>query len=173
MNISQLKKFDVFDIILLVLFVVYIVFPVSTPQWFVPFLDSPIGMVVIFIVTVSLFVYRSPILGVLFIFVAYELIRRSIIAPNFMNTPSVQNAGAVSSQEEPVNHAPQQEFVYDHKPLEVVLPREPESPDSFAYKSLEEEIINVRAPVGQSDPMQMVTTSFLPVAHSVKNASMY
>lgn len=168
MKLNSLTNVKLPEMVLVVLFIIYIMFPIGTPSWMRPFFSSPIGMMALFAITLSLFVYANPILGIMFIFVAYELIRRSGISPNFMNTPNVENAGAVSSREEvPVKDIP------DHKPLEVVLPREPESPNSFAYKSLEEEIINVRAPVGQSDPLQYTTSSFLPVAHSVKNASMY
>ena len=71
MKLLELKNFGVFDIILLALFVIYVVFPVPTPQWLVPAIDSPIGMLIIFAVAVSLFVYRSPILGLFFILVAY------------------------------------------------------------------------------------------------------
>ena len=67
-DILQLKNFGVFDIILLALFLVYIVFPVSTPEPLAPFIDSPFGMLTIFAIGLSLFVYRNTILGVLFIF---------------------------------------------------------------------------------------------------------
>jgi hypothetical protein len=167
MKLDSFTNVKLPEMVLVLLFIVYIMFPIGTPNWMRPFFNSAIGMMALFAITISLFVYTNPILGIVYIFVAYELIRRSATAPNYMNTPSVENAGAVSSREPPVKAIP------DHKPLEVVLPREPESPDSFAHHSLEEEIINVRAPVGHSDPLQFTASSFAPVAHSVKNASMY
>ena len=154
MNISQLKRFDVFDIILLVLFVVYIVFPVSTPQRFVPVLDSPIGMLVIFIVTVSLFVYRSPILGVLFIFVAYELLRRNhYVAP----------ASPVFSETKySANRVPQKIPTQSEKNAELQSLNPPKT------ATLEEEIISTNSPVGVSQlPISMETT-FVPLNDKTK-----
>ncbi len=95
-----------------------------------------------------------------------------------MNTPNSERIGKESRRvhfesepeliaQEPVSTVP------DHNPLEIVQPRAPEAPNSFAYKSLEEEIVEVRAPVGQSDPIQFTTSSFQPVANTVKHASMY
>ena len=56
MNLSELKKLGKMDIALLVVFIVYLVFPISTPQWLVPLIDSPIGLVAIFAAAVSIFI---------------------------------------------------------------------------------------------------------------------
>ena len=81
MDFELLKKLGAADIVILVVFIVYIVFPVSTPHFLVPVVDSPIGMTVMFIMAIGLFVYRSPILGVLFVFVVYEMLRRNHYEP--------------------------------------------------------------------------------------------
>ena len=46
MDFELLKKLGAADIVILVVFIVYIVFPVSTPHFLVPVVDSPIGMTV-------------------------------------------------------------------------------------------------------------------------------
>ena len=61
----------------LIIFVVYIVFPFKTPFFLSGIVNTPLGLVAILIITLYLFFYTNPILGVVYIFVAYELIRRS------------------------------------------------------------------------------------------------
>lgn len=150
MNILELKKFDVFDIILLALFVIYVVFPVPTPQWLVPAIDSPIGMLVMFAVAVSLFVYRSPILGVLFIFVAYELLRRNHYIP-----PS---SPIIADTQYSANRVPQKIPNQSEKNAELQALNPP------TQASLEEEIVAKESPIGVSQlPIGMETT-FHPVS---------
>ena len=148
MNILELKKLGVLDIILLALFVVYVVFPVPTPQWLVPFIDSPIGMLVIFAVTVSLFVYRSPILGVLFIFVSYELLRRNHYVP-----PS---SPIVSETQYLVNRIPQKMPTQSEKNTELQTLNPPRE------VTLEEEIVAKDSPVGVSHLPIEIETTFHP-----------
>lgn len=61
----------------LIVFVVYIIFPFKTPFFLAGIINTPIGLLVALVLTLYLFFYTNPILGVVFIFVAYELIRRS------------------------------------------------------------------------------------------------
>ena len=148
MNILELKKFGALDIILLALFVIYIVFPIPSPQWMVPLIDSPIGMLFIFVVTISLFVYRSPILGVLYIFVAYELLRR-----NHYVAPSNQ---IVSNTQYVVNRVPKAIPTQSEKNAELQELNPPHS------STLEEEIVAKETPVGVSQLPVGLETSFHP-----------
>ena len=61
----------------LIVFVIYIIFPFKTPFFLAGIINTPIGLLVALVLTLYLFFYTNPILGVVFIFVAYELIRRS------------------------------------------------------------------------------------------------
>jgi len=61
----------------LIVFVVYIIFPFKTPYFLAGIVNTPIGLLVALVLTLYLFFYTNPILGVVLIFVAYELIRRS------------------------------------------------------------------------------------------------
>jgi hypothetical protein len=149
LKLEYLKKFDVFDILLLVLFVVYVTFHISTPQWLVPMIDSPLGMLVLFAVTVSLFVYRNPILGVLFIFVAYELLRRNhYVAPA---SPVVEDTQYLA------NRVPQKIPTQSEKNSELNALNPPHS------TTLEEEIISKESPIGVSNLPVMMNTSFVPL----------
>ena len=148
MNILELKKLGAFDIILLALFVVYIVFPVPTPQWLVPFIDSPFGMLTIFVVTLSLFVYRSPILGILYIFVAYELLRRNHYIP-----PA---SPIVSETQYSANRVPQKIPTQSEKDAEL------QNMNPIKSATLEEEVIAKESPVGVSQLPVGMETSFHP-----------
>jgi len=150
MNFAELKKLGKTDIALLAVFVIYLIFPISTPQWLVPLIDSPIGLVALFASAVSVFIYLNPIVGVLFVFVAYELLRR-----NHYVAPASQ---VVDDTQYLVNRVPQSlpsQSEKDAKLMEM-NPREP--------KSLEEEVISLNAPVGKSDVPTFVQTQFQPVA---------
>lgn len=148
MNILELKNFGIFDIGLLALFVIYIVFPVPTPQWLVPLIDSPIGMVTMFAVALGLFVYQSPILGVLFIFVAYELLRRNHYAsPRSPIVPTTQYSA---------NRVPQKIPTQAEKNIELQVLNPPK------IATLEEEVISKESPLGVSHPIIGVETSFHP-----------
>ena len=61
----------------LIVFVIYIIFPFKTPFFLAGIINTPIGLLVALVLTLYLFFYTNPILGVVFIFFAYELIRRS------------------------------------------------------------------------------------------------
>ena len=154
------KNFSPVDYGLLVIFVLYIVFPVETPTWLAPYVDSPLALVFFFIVTLCLFIYTNPILGVLYIFVVYELLRRNHYAAPASPIPegTYQMATRVPKQ-----LPTQQEKDRD---LKAMNPSQP--------ATLEEEVIAVRAPIGKSDPPAFVETTFHPVADkSSVPASLY
>lgn len=65
------------EMILFVLFIVYLLLPISTPRLLAPYIDSAMGMSLIFALILFMFFYSHPLLAILFIFVAYELVRRS------------------------------------------------------------------------------------------------
>jgi hypothetical protein len=71
------KTLSPLEIAALVIFIVYIVFPFKTPLFLAGVVNTPIGLLSALILTLYLFFYTNPILGVVFIFVAYELIRRT------------------------------------------------------------------------------------------------
>ena len=148
MDILKLKNFGAFDIILLAVFLIYVVFPVSTPESLAPLIDSAFGMMVMFVVALSLFIYRSPILGVLFIFVAYELLRR-----NHYNVPA---SPIVPSIQYSANRVPQK------IPTQVEKDMELKKMNSPAPMTLEEEIISKETPVGVSVLPVGMETDFHP-----------
>lgn len=140
------EKLKPLDIVFIVVFFLYILFPFTTPESIAYMVNSPLGIVFLFLLTISLFVYRNPILGVLFIVVAYELLRRSSSQP--ILTSILQNT---SSQE--------------------VKDTEMKAMNPPVYTTLEEEVIQMRAPIGKSSEIEVVDTSFKPVSDKVISGS--
>ena len=72
-----LKKEHMGEHILVVLMVVYLVMGFQTPEPIANIVDTLVGKISIFLVVVYLFLNSSPILAVLALFVAFDLLRRS------------------------------------------------------------------------------------------------
>jgi hypothetical protein len=143
----SLRTMSVLEMTLLAIMIIYIVLPLRTSAWLAPYVASPLGMVVLFCITISLFVYTNPVLGVLYILVAYEALRRS-----------TSIAGKVVI----VENTPSQE----KKDIDLRLM------NPTKEKTIEEEVIEVRAPIGKSVPTEYINSSYKPVADKLEGASL-
>jgi hypothetical protein len=76
---SLLKKENMGELILIILFIIYLIVGFKTPQPIANLVDSLVGKIVIFIIVIYLFMNNNPILAVLSMFVAFDLIRRSTL----------------------------------------------------------------------------------------------
>jgi hypothetical protein len=77
-NLSDLfKKEHTGQLILLILFAVYLIMGYDTPEPVASLVDSLVGKIVIFVVVIYLFLHSNPVLAVLSLFVAFDIIRRS------------------------------------------------------------------------------------------------
>jgi hypothetical protein len=163
--LKSAKKFSPLEIGLLLVFIIYIIFPIQTPAAIRPLIDSPMGIVAVFLITVSLFVYTSPILGIVYIFVAYELLRRSSV-PKQVAKSRVEDTRMTNYMP---NHTPKSIPVNQfEKDMEL---RDLNPPKAL---TLEEEVIQQRAPIGKSEPVAPYSeSSFKPVADNVAGASMF
>jgi hypothetical protein len=146
---AALSKMSIFEMVLFIIFLLYVVLPVGTPVFLAPYVDSVLGMVVLFCITIALFVYTTPILGVLYILVAYEALRRSSSTRG--NTKAI---------------------IMEYTPSQANKDSDMKTMNPVVEKTVEEEVIEVRAPIGKSQPTEYVTTSFKPVAEKLEGASM-
>ena len=80
------------EIILFVVFVFYLVFQPKTPPLLNGALNTSLGMGAVIVMTLYLFMNTHPILGILSVFVAYELLRRSSSVVAQILQPSAQVA---------------------------------------------------------------------------------
>jgi hypothetical protein len=106
------------EMILFALFVAYLIFRPESPPALTYFVDTPIGTTMIVVLTVYVFLYTHPIVGILSLFVAYEIVRRN----NNMTLRMVQYK-------------------------EVYPPKFDEQPAVLAEKTLEEDIVAEHAPI--------------------------
>lgn len=68
---------DPLEVVVFILFLLYLIMQVKTPEMLKPFINDPVGMVIVVLGVLYLLYYTHPILGILGIFVAYELMKRS------------------------------------------------------------------------------------------------
>jgi len=74
---SLLKKEHMGEFVLVILFIIYLIMGYKTPEVVADLIDSLPGKIVLFIIVIYLFMHANPILAVLALFVAFDLIRRS------------------------------------------------------------------------------------------------
>ena len=77
---SLFKKENMGQLILSILFIIYLIMGYNTPKSLAELVDTPVGKIAVIIVALCILSTSNPILGILALFVAYELIRRSSIA---------------------------------------------------------------------------------------------
>lgn len=130
MKFSSIKKrlpiFSLYETILTIAFLLYIVFPVKTPTYLTPWIDSSLGIVAIFFITIYLFLYTNPIIGVLYVIVAYVLLQRTTSGKIFShneyhvidNTPQIVNPNKnISNNILPVGNTLEEEMVSMRSPI--------------------------------------------------------
>ena len=67
------------QLVLVVLFIIYLLMGYKTPASVASMIDTTVGKIVVALIALLLFAYSNPILGVLGIFVAYQLVRGASI----------------------------------------------------------------------------------------------
>jgi hypothetical protein len=149
-KLKSINQFNKWEMTAVLLIAIFILFPVRVPGW----MNSPVAYVVFLAAAVSLFVYANPVLGVLFLFVIYEIMRRS-------NAYDFKPADLTHRQySEPMSSQP--------APLSETEPILPE-----LEKTLEEDFVNTLAPIGHSETPKYDDDSVKPVSSSVGNASLF
>ena len=132
----------------IVMLISYLALPIQLPDMFANMVDSPMGTIGIFILSVYLFFNANALVAVLFVFVAYEMFRRSSNA-----------TGKAAMIKYTPTQARKDDKMKKMNPVKTV--------------SLEEEVVNEMAPVGKSDVSVFTTSTYKPVAENVGSASMF
>ncbi len=150
MKFPSLNSISPLEIVLFVIFLLYLIFPIPTPPVFMPYVNSNIGMVVVILLTLYMVFYTTPVLGILTIFVAYELLRRSSVDQPKRKIPFVR-------------HTPNQ----PKKDKEIV------KMNPAKELSLEEQTINEMSPIGKgATPDGYVDSDFKPVNSKILGGSL-
>ena len=134
------------DFGMLALFIIYLVLDIYPPELVASYIDTSLGMVGILLITLYVFINFNSILGVVFLFVAYEIVRRSARVnnrvPMMLHTPSQSKKDAELAAMNPV-----------------------------ASTSLEEDMVHQMAPVGKSSLISYTMSEYKPVSTDIHNAS--
>jgi len=146
--LSFMKSVTNVETAIIVMFILYLALPVGLPDMLANLVDSPMGTIGIFVLSVYLFFNANPLIAVLFVLVAYELFRRSSNA-----------TGKAAMIKYTPTQARKDEKMKKMNPVKTV--------------SLEEEVVEQMAPVGKSDISVFTVSTFKPVAENVGSASMF
>jgi len=176
---NPFKNFTPQEFVALGVLIVYLVFPIHFPHALNGYIASPIGILVLFALTIGMFLYVNSILAVLFVFVVYEVLRRS----NSMNTykPSdyvqdntvheykyVSDEVAHESVHVPSviqEHSEPQHFsMPEAKSNSVILP---------VGSTLEEDMIKNMSPLNATDSTNYTFSDFKPKSDKIDHASPY
>jgi hypothetical protein len=137
------------EVVLFVIFVLYLIFPVPTPSFLIQYINSNISIALIIILTLYMLFYTTPILAILTVFVAYELLRRSNQGP------------------------PVSKRLLHHSPSQWQKDAEMKKMNPPAVTTLEEQVISIMAPVGKGESALFEnTSSFKPTQDKIAGASM-
>ena len=143
---SYYQSLSKMDFGMLALFIIYLVLDIYPPELVASYIDTSLGMVGILLITLYVFINFNPILGVVFLFVAYEIVRRSARVnnrvPMMLHTPSQAKKDAELAAMNPV-----------------------------ASTSLEENMVHQMAPVGKSSLISYTMSEYKPVSTDIHNAS--
>ena len=120
------------ELLLTVLLIVYIVMSVPTPDIIAPYVDTPLGNIVVVLIAISLFTHSHAVVGVLGLFAAYMLIRRS------------SSSAAVEAYVPSEKRKSEELSAYNQFPV-----------------TLEEQIVALRAPLADTE-VGSATASFQP-----------
>lgn len=77
---SLFKKEHMSELVLVIFFIIYLILGLKTPEPIANLIDTLVGKITILIIVLYLFMNANPILAVLSLFVAFDLIRRSSLA---------------------------------------------------------------------------------------------
>ena len=145
-------KKHMLDLVLGAVLILYIVFPINTPVTIANIINSPIGTIVVVIITISLFAIIHPIIAVIGLLAAFELLHRSKI--NFFENPDSN-----LTSDKLINDNLKKPFPINDFATINTLP-----------VSLEEEIIKQRVPLVNSDYIT-TTATYKPILETDNNCA--
>ena len=131
--LSFMESLSNVETAVIVMFISYLALPIQLPEMVAKLVDSPMGTIGIFVLSVYLFFYANPLIAVLFVLVAYEMFRRSTNA-----------TGKTAMIKYTPTQARKDEKMQKMNPMKTT--------------SLEEEVVEQMAPIGKSDISVLIRT---------------
>jgi hypothetical protein len=155
MKFPSIHSVSPLEVVLFVVFVLYLIFPVQTPSFLTQYINSNIGIAIIIILTLYMLFYTTPILAILTVFIAYELLRRSHV---------IRTAG---------NHLRQpQRSLIEHNHSQWKKDVELKKMNPPVETTLEEQVISMMAPLGKSESVSFLDAAYSPNQDRIAGASM-
>ena len=77
---SLLKNVSQGELVLAIVFIIYLILGLKTPEPIANLIDTLVGKVVLVLIVIYMFMHVHPVLAVLSLFVAFDLLRRSSLA---------------------------------------------------------------------------------------------
>jgi len=176
---NPFKNFNTQEFVALAVFIVYLVFPIHFPDFLNSYIVSPLGIIVLFAITIGMFLYVNSILAVLFVFVVYELLRRSNSMNSYKPTDYVQDntvheykyvSDAVAHESVTIPST-----IPTHVETQQINMPEPKSNSVILQvgSTLEEEMIKGMSPLNATDNTNYTFSDFKPKTEKIDSASPY
>ena len=141
---SLLKKERRAELVLVILFILYLVLGLKTPEPIANIIDTLVGKIVIFIIVIYLFMHANPLLAILALFVAFDLIRRSDVYTGI-------------------------DALKKYAPSEEKKSSQFTAFNQFPY-TLEQEVVNKMAPIVRTEST-LITASYKPMLENLHDAT--
>lgn len=156
---NYFKKLTVLEIILFIIIILYLILNIKMPKMFDEFVLSPLGMIIIIMIPFYIFLFVNPVIGVLSLFMAHKILSNAKNENNIIKTEILKHNTAQ------FNKTP------DIIPEQASSEKHIETP-YVETNTLEEDVISKMAPIGRSDPINYIKTSYKPITlddHSAAN----
>lgn len=141
---SLFKKEHMGELILAILFIIYLIMGYKTPEPIANMVDNMIGKIVIILIVIYMFMRNNPILAILALFVAFDLMRRSSVSTGI-------------------------DALKRYAPTEEKKSSQFSAFNQFPY-TLEQEVVKKMAPIVQSGS-SMTKASYKPLLDNLYDAS--
>jgi hypothetical protein len=141
---SLFKKEHMGELVLVILFIIYLILGLKTPEPIANLVDTLAGKIVLFIIVIYLFMHSNPILAVLSLFVAFDLMRRS-------------------------SHATGLDALQRYSPSEEKKSSQFTAFNQFPY-TLEQEVVAKMAPIARSG-YSVTKASYKPMLDNIHDAA--
>ena len=141
---SLFKKEHMGELTLAILFIIYLIMGYKTPEPVATAIDSIVGKIVIMLIVIYMFMHTHPILAILALFVAFDLIRRSSVTTGI-------------------------DALQRYAPTEEKKSSQFSAFNQFPY-TLEQEVVKKMAPIVQSGS-SMSKPSYKPLLENLYDAS--
>jgi hypothetical protein len=141
---SLFKKEHRGELVLTIILIIYLILGIKTPQPIAALVDNMVGKIVVFVIVIYMFLYKNPILAIISLFVAFDLMRRS--------SSSMFNS-----------------VMQTYIPSEYNKMNQFTAFNQFPY-TLEQEVVNKMAPIVQSG-FVLNKASYRPMLDNLHDAS--